>query len=95
MGWLAGKLVRSLFGHYLLSPIVTLPIFSSLAPEWRGDGISESSSLSHQFPIPTSVQKMFDFAGLKHVLVFPPISFPSSFSCLSSQAACGVTSARR
>lgn len=86
MGWLAGELVRSLSGHHLLSPMVIFPIFSPVAPEWRGDGILEASSSSHHFPILTLVQEVFDFAGLKHGLVFPPISFPTSFSCPFSQA---------
>lgn len=86
MGWLAGELVRSLFGHHLLSPIVIFPIFSPVAPEWRGDGILEVSSSSYRFPICTLVQEVFDFAGLKHRLVFPPISFPTSCFYPFSQA---------
>lgn len=86
MGWLPGKLVRSLSGHHLLSPMVILTIFSPVSPDWRGDGILEAPSSSHHFPIPTLVQEMFDLAGLKHGLVFPAISFLTSFSCPSSQA---------
>lgn len=86
VGWLAGELVRSLSSHHLLSPMVILPIFSPVPPEWRGDGILEVSSSSHHFPIPPLLQGAFDFAGMKHRLGFPPISFPTSFSCPFSQA---------
>lgn len=86
MGWLAGEMVRSLSGHHLLSPVVIFPVFSPVAPEWRGDGILEASSSSHHFPAPALAQVVFDFAGLKHGPVFPPISFLTSSSCPSSQA---------
>lgn len=84
-GWLAGEMVRSLSGHHLLSPMVIFPVFSPVAPAWRGDGILEASSSSHHFPIPALAEEAFDFAGLKHGH-FPLISFPTSFSCPFSQA---------
>lgn len=52
-----------------------------------GDGILEAASSPHHSPVPALAQEVLDSTGLKHMLVFPSIPFPTTSSCPSSQGA--------